>query len=181
MLAPRLYVLPGPLVHADLAPLEGATRGRSWSATGARAELRRLATLAGVRRRFAQAPAPACACGRNGTGRRAAAGDPASAWSCPPGRDQHLPPGHRHDRDHQHRPRAQGANDPGERRPSTLTSGTRKAGTDARLPQLDQTVSCRAATTTRSCTWPGAPGLSVGLRPGSSVTRREDGSKRFGV
>jgi site-specific recombinase XerD len=33
--------------------LEGATRGRSWSATGARAELRRLATLAGVRRRFA--------------------------------------------------------------------------------------------------------------------------------
>jgi site-specific recombinase XerD len=31
----------------------GATRGRGWSQTGARAELRRLAALAGVRRRFA--------------------------------------------------------------------------------------------------------------------------------
>lgn len=33
--------------------VEGATRGRAWSTTGARAELRRLAALAGVRRRFA--------------------------------------------------------------------------------------------------------------------------------
>jgi site-specific recombinase XerD len=33
--------------------LDGATRGRVWSQTGARAELRRLAQLAGVRRRFA--------------------------------------------------------------------------------------------------------------------------------
>jgi site-specific recombinase XerD len=31
----------------------GATRGRAWSQTAARAELRRLAALAGVRRRFA--------------------------------------------------------------------------------------------------------------------------------
>lgn len=33
--------------------LDGATRGRGWSPTGARAELRRLAAAAGVRRRFA--------------------------------------------------------------------------------------------------------------------------------
>jgi site-specific recombinase XerD len=33
--------------------IRGATRGRAWSQTGARAELRRLAALAGVRRRFA--------------------------------------------------------------------------------------------------------------------------------
>jgi site-specific recombinase XerD len=33
--------------------IDGATRGRSWSQTGARAELRRLAAAAGVRRRFA--------------------------------------------------------------------------------------------------------------------------------
>ena len=33
--------------------LDGVTRGRAWSQTGARAELRRLAELAGVRRRFA--------------------------------------------------------------------------------------------------------------------------------
>lgn len=36
-----------------LCVVAGATRGRSWSSTGARAELRRLAALAGVRRRFA--------------------------------------------------------------------------------------------------------------------------------
>jgi site-specific recombinase XerD len=33
--------------------LDDPTRGRAWSATGARAELRHLATQAGVRRRFA--------------------------------------------------------------------------------------------------------------------------------
>ena len=33
--------------------LNGATRGRAWSQTGARAELRLLAQQAGVRRRFA--------------------------------------------------------------------------------------------------------------------------------
>lgn len=36
-----------------LCVVDGATRGRAWSQTGARAELRRLAELAGVRRRFA--------------------------------------------------------------------------------------------------------------------------------
>jgi site-specific recombinase XerD len=33
--------------------IDGSTRGRSWSATAARAELRRLAVEVGVRRRFA--------------------------------------------------------------------------------------------------------------------------------
>ncbi len=45
----RLTMPVGPL----LCVVEGATRGRAWSATGARAELRRLAAVAGVRRRFA--------------------------------------------------------------------------------------------------------------------------------
>jgi site-specific recombinase XerD len=45
----RLTLPVGPF----LCVLEGTTRGRSWSATGARAELRRLAVAAGVRRRFA--------------------------------------------------------------------------------------------------------------------------------
>jgi site-specific recombinase XerD len=36
-----------------LCVVDGPTRGRVWSQTGARAELRRLAALAGVRRRFA--------------------------------------------------------------------------------------------------------------------------------
>jgi integrase len=36
-----------------LCVIDGATRGRAWSQTGARAEPRRLASIAGVRRRFA--------------------------------------------------------------------------------------------------------------------------------
>jgi site-specific recombinase XerD len=36
-----------------LCVIDGSTRGRAWSQTGARAELRRLAAVAGVRRRFA--------------------------------------------------------------------------------------------------------------------------------
>ena len=39
----------GPL----LCVIDGATCGRAWSQTGARAELRRLSAAAGVRRRFA--------------------------------------------------------------------------------------------------------------------------------
>ena len=42
-----------PPVGPFLCVLEGLTRGRSWSQTGARGELRRLAAAAGVRRRFA--------------------------------------------------------------------------------------------------------------------------------
>jgi integrase/recombinase XerD len=36
-----------------LCVVDGPTAGRGWSQTGARAELRRLAAVAGVRRRFA--------------------------------------------------------------------------------------------------------------------------------
>jgi integrase/recombinase XerD len=45
----RLRLPIGPFFCA----LDGATCGRSWSPAGARAELRRLATRAGLRRRFA--------------------------------------------------------------------------------------------------------------------------------
>ena len=45
----RLKLPVGPF----LCVVDGPTRGRVWSQTGARAELRRLAALAGVRRRFA--------------------------------------------------------------------------------------------------------------------------------
>ena len=48
-LALRVLLPPGPL----LCVIDGATRGRRWSATAARAELRQLAVDAGVRRRFA--------------------------------------------------------------------------------------------------------------------------------
>ncbi|MGH2860853.1 MAG: tyrosine-type recombinase/integrase [Solirubrobacteraceae bacterium] len=45
----RVQLPVGPL----LCILAGPTRGRAWSATAARDELRRLAAQAGVRRRFA--------------------------------------------------------------------------------------------------------------------------------
>ena len=40
-------------VGALFCVIDGPTRGRAWSATAARVELRRLALKAGVRRRFA--------------------------------------------------------------------------------------------------------------------------------
>ena len=45
----RLELPVGPLLWV----INGATRGRHWSAAAARAELRRIATVAGVRRRLA--------------------------------------------------------------------------------------------------------------------------------
>ena len=48
-LAHRVSLPPGPL----FCVIDGATRGRRWAATAARAELRQLAVDAGVRRRFA--------------------------------------------------------------------------------------------------------------------------------
>jgi site-specific recombinase XerC len=45
----RVSLPPGPL----FCVIDGPTRGRRWAATAARAELRQLATEAGVRRRFA--------------------------------------------------------------------------------------------------------------------------------
>jgi site-specific recombinase XerD len=48
-LAHRVLLPPGPL----FCVIDGTTRGRRWSDTSARAELRQLAADAGVRRRFA--------------------------------------------------------------------------------------------------------------------------------
>jgi site-specific recombinase XerD len=48
-LAHRVALPPGPL----FCVIDGATRGRRWAATSARAQLRQLAAEAGVRRRFA--------------------------------------------------------------------------------------------------------------------------------
>lgn len=59
-IAPRTLLPPGPL----FCVIDGATRGRRWSATAARAELRELAGEAGVRRRFAPPSATPRARGR---------------------------------------------------------------------------------------------------------------------
>jgi hypothetical protein len=51
-LAPWLAVRVELLVGALFCVIDGPTRGRPWSATAARGELRRYAAAAGVRRRF---------------------------------------------------------------------------------------------------------------------------------
>jgi integrase len=53
--AHRVLLPPGPL----FCVIDGQTRGRRWSATAARAELRERAAQAGVRRRFRPTPAQA--------------------------------------------------------------------------------------------------------------------------
>ena len=50
---PWRQIRAGMPVGPFLCVIHGATYGRAWSQTGARAELRRLAAAAGVRRRFA--------------------------------------------------------------------------------------------------------------------------------
>jgi len=93
-------------VGALLCVIDGPTQGRPWSATAARATLRRLAAGAGVRRRFAP---------HHPRG-RAAAGHPAPTRSCQPRDHLDLPPRYRQQRDHRHRPPPAGASASGQRR-----------------------------------------------------------------
>ena len=87
--------------------IDGPTRGGSWSSAGVRVEFRRLATEAGVRRRFAPPVAPRPRHRARPRG-RAAQHHPTPARARQPRHDQHLPAGHRHRRDHRHRPRRAG-------------------------------------------------------------------------
>jgi integrase len=113
--------------------LAGPTRGRGWSATAARGELRRLASQAGVRRRFAPhqlGHAHAIEMAHEGIplpiiqrqlGHYAGAISPAYPTRAP--RDHlDLPPGNRHARDRRHRPSPPTAGDPSERRPAAVTN-----------------------------------------------------------
>ena len=105
--------------------LAGPTRGRGWSATAARGELRRLAAQAGVRRRFAPHQlrhAHAIEMAHEGIplpiiqrqlGQRA------------PRDHLDLPPRNRHARDRRHRPPSPTASDPGQRRPTAITNAER--------------------------------------------------------
>jgi len=111
----------GPL----LCVVNGATRGRHWSPAAARAELRRTAAAAGVRRRFAPHQlrhAHAVEMAREGVPliviQRQLGQQP---------RDhQRLPPGHRQRREHRDRPRPTCADDPCERLATALIDCTRR-------------------------------------------------------
>jgi integrase len=90
----------------------GATQGRPWAATAARADLRRVAREAGVRRRFAPHQLRHAHAVEMAPRGRGADRDPAPAWPHQPRHHLDLPARHRQRRDHRHRPRPPRPNDP---------------------------------------------------------------------
>jgi integrase len=104
--------------------LAGATRGRAWSATAARGELRRLAALAGVRRRFAPHQFAARSCNRDGALRDPVADHSEAARACAPRDYVDLSPRNRHARDRRHGPPPAASGNPGQCRPSAITPPT---------------------------------------------------------
>jgi integrase len=130
-------------VGALFCVIDGPTRGRAWSDSAARVELRQLALKAGVRRRFAPHQLRhAHAVKLMHEGDRAAA-DPAPARPLTPVNDRHLPRGDQQRGDHLHRPRKTRANDARQRRPRPLADNR---GSAAALPHRPL-LSNRAAMT----------------------------------
>jgi hypothetical protein len=84
--------------------IDGPTRGRPWSSAAVRVELRRLASQAGVRRRFAPHQLRHAPCGRARPGGSTAEHHPAPARPCEPRNNIGLPSGHRHRGDHHGHP-----------------------------------------------------------------------------
>ena len=117
-LAHRVSLPPGPL----FCVIDGATRGRRWAATAARAELRQLAVDAGVRRRFAPhqlTHAHAVELAREGVAVNIIQ---RQLGHTDLGDHQHLPAGDRSQRDHRRRPLTPTADDLRHRRPDALTA-----------------------------------------------------------
>jgi integrase len=99
-LRPWLAARAGLPVGALFCVIDGPTCGRAWSSAAVRLELHRLATQAGVRRRFAPhqlRPRPRA---RAGPRRRGAEHHPAPARSRQPRHHLDLPAGHRHRGNH---------------------------------------------------------------------------------
>jgi len=112
----RIQLPVGPL----FCTLAGPTRGRAWSATAARGEPRRLAALAGLRRRFA--PHQLRHAHAIEMARDPVADHPEAARACAPRHHVDLPPRNRHARDRRHGPSPPTARDPSERRPPAVTT-----------------------------------------------------------
>jgi hypothetical protein len=134
----RLELPVGPL----FCVINGRTRGRPWSSAAARAELRRTAAAAGVRRRFAPHQlrhAHAIEMAHEGV--------PLIVIQAPtrPQQPRHhldLPPRHRQRRDHRHRPRAPSADDPGQHIAKTLRA---RPGQAPPAPLIAQRGTLRSA------------------------------------
>ena len=101
-------------------------QARAWATAAARAQLRRTAAAAGVRRRFAPHQLRH-AHAVDGARRRAADRHPTPAGPQQPRHHLRLPPGHRQRRDHRHRPRPTRTDDPRQRIASTLRTPASRA------------------------------------------------------
>ena len=115
-------------IGALFCVIDGPTRGRPWSATAARGELRRYAAAAGVRRRFARHQlrhAHAVELAREGG---AAAGDPAPARAFVRLDHERLPSRDPCRGDHRHDPCATRADDACQRRPRALKTWPSRTG-----------------------------------------------------
>ena len=102
----------------------GRTRGRPWASDAARAQLRRVASKAGVRRRFAPHQlrhAHAIELAHEGVPLYVIQRQFGAYQSR---RHVDLPAGDRQRRDHRHRPRSQGAHDPRQCRTAPLDGAT---------------------------------------------------------
>ena len=156
----RVQLLIGPL----FCILAGPTRGRGWSATAARGELRRLAAEAGGPASVRAVPAPTRARDRDGSRRDPAADYSKAARACTSRDHLDLSPGDRHARDRRHRAPPPATGDPGQRwstaradpeagrraahpRPATLRSDLIAAasGHDSPRPPHDPPCPIRAA------------------------------------
>lgn len=107
-------------VGALFCVIDGPTRGRPWSATAARGELRRSGRRSAPVRAAPTPPRTRC---RARTRRRAAAGHPTAARTFVRLHDQRVSAGDRRRGDHRNDPRAASADDAGQRRPRTLRLG----------------------------------------------------------
>ena len=96
--------------------LAGPTRGRGWSPTAARGELRRLAAEAGARRRFAPHQLRHAHAIEMAHRRDTATDHPATARTCPPRDHVYPPPGDRYAQDRRHDPPPPAAGDLRDRR-----------------------------------------------------------------
>jgi integrase len=99
-------------VGALLCVVDGPTRGRPWASDAARAQLRRVAAKAGVRAAVRPGPTPPRPRRRTRPRGGPAQRHPTPIGAHQPRRDLHLSPGDRQRRDHRHRPRPEGADDP---------------------------------------------------------------------
>ncbi len=143
-------------IGALLCVIHGPTAGRHWEASAARKQLHHAATDAGVRRRFAP---HSC----DGARRRPARRHPAPARTCQPRHHQHLPPGHRQQRDHRHRPRTAIADDLRQRR--SPDQAIKQNATSSRL-------GIRSAGPRSSPGWRIRRAITRGERPASRGTQQ---------